>query len=208
MAADAVPLAGNPFVAMTTPCTCVGMASTRVPEPQSNIFFRSKSKESLPFGLSHAIMLEPGTGCGRKSLWCSCQWALCDMEFFCVTFKRSPSPWASFTTAAHAVFNTTLVLFQWRRWGWFYVIKKTNSFISKSPWRNPYKTSSVNIMPGCCFLPRSKRIHIRLIRISKLSLSVCVCVRESTVCVLWWTGDLPWACFCPSPDLYKCYVIK
>lgn len=69
-------LAGNPSVAMTTPCTYVGMASAESLSLRAIyifFFFCSKSKQSLPFRLSHVQMLESGTGCGRKRIWCSCQ---------------------------------------------------------------------------------------------------------------------------------------
>lgn len=57
-------ITGNPCVAMTTPCTYVEMASTKSLSLTAFFFFLlSKSKESLPFRLSHVMMLESGTGC-------------------------------------------------------------------------------------------------------------------------------------------------
>lgn len=42
----------------------------RVPEPQSNFFFPPwKSKESLPFSLSHVMILVSRTGCDRGRLF-------------------------------------------------------------------------------------------------------------------------------------------
>lgn len=86
----------NPFVAMTTPCTCVGMASTKSLSLTAIFFFSlfppCKSKESLPFSLSHVMILESGTGYDRNRVFGAAISGMAVAWHF-PSYRRHPDQW-------------------------------------------------------------------------------------------------------------------